>query len=78
MKLKDLLEVCDGYDRIELHSSYGGRIVASTRDSLKKYGEVDVRGVYPRVKLNTEGTLATPYLHIYGSHYQINEVKKNA
>ena len=77
MKLKEFLTVCNDYDRIELHSSYDGRLVASTRKSLEKYGEVDVIRVHPCIKVNTECSFATPYFYIYGSNYQIAEVKKN-
>ena len=77
MKLKEFLEMCSGYYRVELHSSYDGRIVASTRKSLEKYGEVDVIGVHPCIKVNTDGSFATPYFYVYGSSYQIDEVKKN-
>ena len=77
MKLKDLLAVCGDYERVELHSSHDGRIVASTKKDMEKYGEVDVIRFRPRIKVNTEGSFATPYLYIYGSAYQIDEVKKN-
>ena len=78
MKLKEFLAVCGDYDRVELHSSYDGRIIASTRKSLEKYGDVDVIRVHPNIKVNTEGSFATPYFYVYGSSYQIDEVKKNA
>jgi hypothetical protein len=77
MKLKEFLSVCSDHARVELHSAYDGRIVASTRKSLEKYGEIDVISAHPCIKINTDGSFATPYLYIYGSHYQINEVKKN-
>ena len=77
MKLKELLDstYCDC--RIELHSAYDGRLVASTRDSLEKYGEVTVKKIRPLIKVNKEGTFANPYIYVYASAYEINEVKKN-
>lgn len=77
MKLKEFLSVCSDHARVELHSSYDGRIAASTRKSLEKYGEIDVISVYPCIKVTTDGSFATPYFYIYGSNYQIAEVKKN-
>ena len=77
MKLKEFLDVSYYNCHIELHSAYDGRLVASTRNSLEKYGEVTVKTVKPLIKVNKEGTFATPYIYVFGSAYEINEVKKN-
>lgn len=76
MKLKELMEVLDN-THMELHSSYNGKLVASTAKSLEKYANVDVVRVYPKIKLNSDGSYAHAYFYIFGSNYQINEVKKN-
>lgn len=77
MKLKEFLDVTYRDCRIELHSAYDGRLVASTRDSLEKYGEITVKNIRPLMKVSKDGIFATPYIYVYGRAYEINEVKKN-
>ena len=76
MKIKDLLEVCK-YSKIKLHSGYNGSLVATSRDSLHKYGEVDVLSIYPKMNVSNDGTFITAYLYVFGDACQIREVKRS-
>lgn len=76
MKIKELLEVCK-YSKIKLHSGYDGSLVATSRDSLLKYGDVDVLSIYPKMNVSSDGTFTTAYLYVFGDARQIREVKRN-
>lgn len=76
MKIKELLEVCQ-YSKIKLHSGFDGSLVATSRDSLLKYGDVDVLSIYPKMNVSGDGTYTTAYLYVFGDAYQIKEVKRN-
>lgn len=75
MKVKELLDVCQ-YSKIELHSGYDGKLVATSRDSLLKYNDVEVISIYPKINISNDGRLASAYLYVFGSAYQIDEIKK--
>ena len=79
MKLSELLEVCK-YSNIKLYSGHCGGLVASSRESLKKYGDVDILQIYPRMNLSDKNgeSVVTVYLHILGDAYQIQEIKRNS
>jgi hypothetical protein len=75
MKLKELLEVCR-HDRIELHSGKDGKLIAKTRKSLEKFGEVTVISVYCQVDCGRSHQTAVPYLYVFGGSYEIDEIKE--
>ncbi len=75
MILSDLISVCS-YVRIELHSSYDGKLIATSNKSLEKYSSVQVKGIVPKMKLNNEGTYCSPYLYVYVSPYDIYNVNR--
>jgi hypothetical protein len=76
MKIKELLDVCQ-YSKIKLHSGYNGSLVATSRDSLRKYGDVEVLSIYPKMNVSSDGSFTTAYLYVFGNAYQIQEVKRN-
>lgn len=75
MILSDLISVCN-YVKIELHSSYNGKLIASSKKSLEKYSSVQVKGIIPKMKLNNDGTYCGSYLYVYVSPYEIDKVNK--
>lgn len=75
MKLKELLDVCWEFHEIELHSSRDGSLVATKRESLEKYGEVEVKSIYPKMKMDKTCTKARPYLYVYGSSVDIDKIR---
>ena len=76
MKIKELLDVCQYY-KIKLHSGFNGSLIATSRESLQKYGEVDVLSICPKMNVSNDGTFATAYLYVFGDACQIREVKRN-
>lgn len=76
MKIKELLEVCK-YSKIKLHSGYNGSLVATSRESLSKFGEVDVLSVYPKMNVSNDGTFTTAYLYVFGNASQIRDIKRS-
>ena len=75
MKLRDLMEVSP-YIQIELASGRDGRIVAKSRDTLEKYGDVEVLSIHPKIRVNREGDWALPYLYVFGNARDIDKIKK--
>lgn len=75
MKLSDLMSVCN-YVQIELHSSYDGKRIASSKKSLEKYSSVCIKGIIPKMKLNNDGTYCGTYLYVYVSPYEIDDINK--
>lgn len=78
MKLSELLEVCK-YSNIRLYSGWCGGMVTSSREKLKKYGDVDILQIYPRMNLSNKNgeSVVAVHLHILGDAYQIQEIKRN-
>jgi hypothetical protein len=75
MKLKDLLE-CFPHEVIELHSAYDGKLVAATKNSLEKFGEVTVFHAYTKLKFGVDKTSVHPFIYVFGSHHEIQEIKE--
>ena len=75
MKLQELMTVV-GYSQIELASGYDGRVVAKSRDTLEKFGEVEVLSIYPKIRVNREGDWARPYLYVFGNARDIDKIKR--
>ena len=76
LKVKDLMDVAR-YADIELHSSFDGKLVAKSKKTLEKFGEVDVLSIWPRIDVSTDGSHAHPFLYVFGASQQILEVKKS-
>lgn len=74
MKLKELMDVC--MYPMELHSSKDGSLVASTKKSLEKYGEVEVMAIIPKMKMDKNGTHSQSYLYVYGNSIDIRNIKQ--
>lgn len=74
MKLSDLLLVAR-YTNIELHNGYDGKLVATKRDSLQKYGEVEVLSVYAEIRTGRNNELAHPFLYVFGDAADIKRIK---
>lgn len=74
MKLNDLLSVTT-YTNIELHSGFDGKLVATKRDSLLKYGEVEILSVYARIHTNRDNDFASPFLYVFGDVADIERIK---
>lgn len=75
MKLSDLLSVTP-YTNIELHCGYDGKLVATKRDSLQNYGEVEVLSVYAKIHTGRDNDFASPFLYVYGDSDDIKKIKK--
>ena len=74
MKLNDLLLVAQ-HTNIELHCGYDGKLVATKRDSLQKYGEVEVLSVYAKIHTGRDNDFASPFLYVYGDAADIKRIK---
>ncbi len=74
MTLSELLPVV--YAQVELHNGYDGKLVATNKDSLQKYGNVEVLSVYAKMKAGRDGDFARPYLYVFGSSRDIEKIKK--
>ena len=75
MKLNDLLSVAK-HTNIELHSGFDGKLVATKRDSLLKYGAVEVLSVYAGIRTNRDDDFASPYLYVFGDAADIKRIKE--
>lgn len=75
MKLKDLLQVCPNA-RIELHSSFDGKLVATKHESLLNFSEVEVLSIYPQIKTGRDNDYAYPMLYVFGDSTDINRIKR--
>ena len=78
MKLKDILEL-DNSQVIELHDGFDGKMIAKSKSSLWKYGEVEVLAIYPSVKVDKPLDIVQTislFLFVYGDHNDIEKVKK--
>ena len=74
MKLIELLNVTYR-GTVELHSAKDGKFIARSRDSLNKYGNVEVRSVYPKLSLNRDCNEASAYLYVFGDNADICKVQ---
>ena len=74
MKLSDLLLVVV-YTNIELHNGYDGKLVATKRDILQKYGEVEVLSVYAKIHTSRDNDFASPFLYVFGDASDIKRIK---
>ena len=63
MTLGDLLEIVK-YSPIHLHSGYNGKLIAYTRNSLKKFVSVRILSAYPKIKCARDEDYAAPYLYV--------------
>lgn len=75
MNLKELRSVCRG-SVIELHSSYDGKLVASSFATLDKYNDVEVVSFYPKIKSDKDENWAKAYLYVFGSSVDIDRIKQ--
>lgn len=70
MKLKDLLDIIK-YDCVELHNGYDGKLVATSKNSLEKYKDVEVLSAYIKIRTNRDNDFAVPFLYVYGDSLDI-------
>lgn len=73
MKLAELLKIAKG--SIELHSSMDGRLIASNPKSLEKFKDVEVFGMYPKIRINGDKDFAVPYLYVFGNSSDIYRIR---
>ena len=71
MKLSELVKLFDHGTNIELHDGFSGRVVASTPNSIKKFGNVEVLGCHPIMKASSNGCLVSVFMFVWGSHNDI-------
>lgn len=77
MYLKELMSVFK-YCQIELHSGYDGKLVAKSRSTLEKYGEVTVLSAYPRISVNRDGDNAMAYIYAYVDYRDVDEIRRKS
>lgn len=74
MYLKDLMAVFR-YCPIGLYSGFDGKLVAKSRKSLEKFGDVEVLSAYPKISLNASGDSSYAYLYVYGDHLDVERIR---
>lgn len=75
MTVRELMAVSK-YVPVKMYDGHDGKLVTASKKNLELYKDVTVVRVSPMLELNRGKDVASAVLRIYGSHYEIQQIKE--